>query len=46
METVEDRRRLEQLPQVHDVLQRLSTAASLVVRLYHDVAAFAAGASR
>jgi hypothetical protein len=38
MRTAEDRERLEQLPQVRDVLQRLGAAANLVVRLYHDVA--------
>jgi hypothetical protein len=34
MRSVEDRQRLEQLPQVHDVLYQLRASANLVVRLY------------
>lgn len=40
MRTVEDRERLEHLPQVHDVLYQLRGAANPVVRLYHQVAEF------
>jgi hypothetical protein len=40
MRTVEDRQRLEQLPQVHDVLYQLRASANLLVRLYHEVAGF------
>lgn len=45
MQTVEDRQRLEQLPQVHDVLYQLRPGANLVVQLYHEVAQFDAHGS-
>lgn len=45
MRTVEDRQRLEQLPQVHDVLYQLRPGANLVVHLYHEVARFDAHGS-
>lgn len=45
MRTVEDRQRLEQLPQVHDVLYQLRPAVNMVLRLYHEVAAFDADGS-
>jgi hypothetical protein len=38
--SVEDRQRLAELPQVHDVLYRLSADASLVAQPYRDIAAF------
>jgi hypothetical protein len=37
MRSVEDRRRLEQLPVVRDTLHHLDSSFSLVVKLYHDV---------
>jgi hypothetical protein len=40
--TVEDRQRLEQLPQVHDALYQLRADASLVAQPYRDVAVFEA----
>jgi hypothetical protein len=40
MRTVEDRQRLEQLPEVHDALHGLHGALNLTMRLYHQVAAF------
>ncbi len=42
MRTPEDRRRLEQLPAVRDVLDHLHGTANLVVRLYHEVASYSA----
>lgn len=42
MRTVEDRRRLEELPVVHETLHGLEGSANLVARLYDDVAAFSA----
>lgn len=41
-QSVEDRQRLEQLPQVHDVLYQLRADASLVAQPYRDVALFEA----
>ena len=40
--TPEDRRRLEQLPAVRDVLDHLHGTANLVVRLFHEVASYSA----
>jgi len=40
MRTVEDRQRLEQLPDVRDTLHHLHGAANLVIRLYHQVDAY------
>jgi len=37
MRTVEDRQRLEQLPDVRDTLDHLHGAANLIIRLYHQV---------
>ncbi len=42
MHSVEDRDRLEQLPEVRDTLHHLHGAANLVVRLYHVTGAFRA----
>ena len=40
MRTVEDRQRLEQLPQVHDALYSLRPAANFVLQVYHQVGQF------
>lgn len=40
MRTREDRQRLEQLPQVRGVFHQLQDAASLIARLYDEVAQF------
>jgi hypothetical protein len=40
MRTVEDRRRIEQLPDVREVLDHLHGTANIVIRLYHDVAEY------
>ena len=40
MRTAEDRHRLEQLPEVSDILHNLQGTVNLVVRLYHQTAAF------
>jgi hypothetical protein len=37
MRTVEDRQRLEQLPEVRQTLDHLHGAANLIARLYHEV---------
>lgn len=37
MRTVEDRQRIEQLPDVHETLHHLHDTANIVVRLYHQV---------
>ncbi len=42
MRSSEDRKRLEQSPEVRDVLDHLHGAANLVVRLYHEVASYGA----
>ena len=42
MRSVEDRQRLEQLPEVGKVLGHLHGTANIVIRLYHDVATFPA----
>jgi hypothetical protein len=41
MRTVEDRRQLEQLPEVRDTLHNLRGTANLVIRMYHVTLAFA-----
>jgi hypothetical protein len=40
MRTVEDRRQLEQLPEVRDTLHNLQGTANLVIRMYHVTLAF------
>jgi len=40
MRSVEDRQRIEQLPEVRDTLDHLHGAANLVVRLYDEVKAY------
>ena len=40
MQSVEDRQRLEQLPEVRNTLDDLHGAFSLVARLYHQVEAY------
>ncbi len=40
MRTVEDRQRLEQLPDVRDTLHHLHGTANLVIRLYNEVGAY------
>jgi len=40
MRSVEDRRRIEQVPEVRDTLDNLHGAANLVLRLYNEVKAF------
>jgi hypothetical protein len=42
MRSVEDRKRLEQLPHVRDTLERLPGTVNIVVRLYREVAAYPA----
>jgi len=42
MRSVEDRRRIEQLPEVRDVLDHLHGAANLVLRLYRQVKTYGA----
>jgi hypothetical protein len=42
MRSVEDRKRLEQLPHVRDTLERLPGTVNIVVRLYRQVAAYPA----
>jgi hypothetical protein len=42
MRSVEDRRRIEQLPEVRETLDHLHGAANLILRLYHQVKAFEA----
>jgi hypothetical protein len=37
MRSVEDRQRLEQLPDVRDTLEHLHGAANIVFKLYHEV---------
>jgi len=37
MRTVEDRQRLQQLPEVRDTLDHLHVDANLIIRLYHQV---------
>jgi hypothetical protein len=40
MRTVEDRQRLEQLPEVRETLHHLHVEANLIIRLYHQVDAY------
>ena len=40
MRSVEDRQRIEQLPDVREILDHLHGAANIVIRLYHEVGAF------
>jgi hypothetical protein len=40
MRTVEDRRQLEELPEVRDTLHNLRGTANLVIRMYHVTLAF------
>jgi hypothetical protein len=40
MRSVEDRRRIEQLPEVRETLDHLHGTANLVLRLYHQVKVF------
>ncbi len=40
MRTPEDRRRIEQLPEVRDTLDHLHGTANIVIRLYQEVAAY------
>jgi hypothetical protein len=42
MRTVEDRQRLEQLPDVRETLDHLHGSANLVIRLYHEVGVYGA----
>ena len=39
MRSVEDRRRLEQLPEVHETLYNVQGAYNVAIRLYHEAAA-------
>jgi hypothetical protein len=40
MRSVEDRQRLEQLPQVRETLHHLHGTANIVIRLYHEVGSY------
>jgi hypothetical protein len=40
MRSVEDRRRIEQLPEVRETLDHLHGTANLILRLYHQVKVF------
>jgi hypothetical protein len=40
MGSVEDRQRLERLPETSDVLHHLHGTANIVIRLYHEVASY------
>lgn len=40
MQSVEDRQRLEQLPAVRETLDHLPGTVNVVLRLYHEVAAY------
>ena len=42
MQSVEDRQRLEQLPAVRETLDHLPGTVNIVIRLYHEVAAYPA----
>ncbi len=42
MRSVEDRQRLEQLPDVRETLHHLHGTANIVIRLYHEVASYGA----
>jgi hypothetical protein len=45
MRSAEDRQRAEQLPEVREVLDHLHGTANIVIRLYHQVAAYQAEAA-
>jgi hypothetical protein len=40
MRGVEDRQRIEQLPEVREVLDHLHASANIVIRLYHEIGAY------
>jgi hypothetical protein len=40
MRTVEDRQRIEQLPELRETLDHLHGTANVVIRLYNEVAAY------
>lgn len=40
MRSVEDRQRLEQLPEVRGTLDNLHGAANLIIKLYHEVGSY------
>ena len=40
MRTAADRRRLEEMPEVHETLEHLHGTANIVYRLYHEVALY------
>jgi hypothetical protein len=42
MRSAEDRRRLEQLPEVRETLHHLQGTANMVIRLYHEVGSYSA----
>lgn len=42
MRSVEDRQRLEQLPDVRETLHHLHGTANMVIRLYHEVGSYSA----
>jgi hypothetical protein len=42
MQSVEDRQRLEQLPAVRETLDYLPGTVNIVLKLYHEVAAYQA----
>lgn len=42
MRSVQDRQRLEQLPDVGETLHHLHGAANIVIRLYHEVGSYGA----
>lgn len=42
MRSVEDRRRIEQIPEVREVLGHLHGTANIVIQLYHEVGVYRA----
>jgi len=42
MRSVDDRQRLEQVPEVREVLHHLHGTANIVIRLYHEVGSYSA----
>jgi hypothetical protein len=40
MRSVQDRQRIEQLPEVREVLDHLHGTANIIIRLYHEVGVF------
>jgi hypothetical protein len=40
MRGVEDRQRIEQLPEVREVLDHLHDSANIVIRLYHEIGVY------